>query len=124
MMLGLLTVDAKASIMLTTESITEELGMQRVYAFGSVTTEQGPKTVKVASVVVDQQTINFWLHEQGFSKTTSLAPCAVWMCKAGFDEAKAMFMTGFDEASWYNFMLIHLFIVHLLFSSEAVLAVY
>ena len=42
--------------------------------------------------------VDFWLSGDGFSKTTSLCPCSVWMVKAGYDAKKALFDVGMENS--------------------------
>ena len=54
--------------------------------------------LEVASVTfADSAKIDYYMSDSGFAKSSSLAPCAVWMCKAGFEDAKAMFTSHFME---------------------------
>ena len=46
--------------------------------------------------------IEYYLSETNFAKSASLAPCAVWMCKAGLDETKSLFKCG-EETSTVSF---------------------
>ncbi len=46
----------------------------------------------------DGADIDYFLTDVGFSKSTNLAPCPVWLCKTGFEDSKALFEANVEES--------------------------
>ncbi len=45
----------------------------------------------------EETVIEYYLTDAGVCKAASPAPCAVFMCKPGFEENKSMFVSKLDE---------------------------
>ena len=60
---------------------------------------QNKEPAKVASVDFNETSIDYYLSDAGVSKASSPAPCAVFMCKPGFEENKSMFCSKLGEMS-------------------------
>ena len=49
-LLSLIYSDSKSSALIAADKLREDLGDQRVFAFGVVSTEEGPRSVKAGGV--------------------------------------------------------------------------
>ncbi|CAE7035549.1 unnamed protein product [Symbiodinium sp. CCMP2592] len=94
-LLGAMFSDSRSCAIIAATSLTKELAGERIYAFGSISTEQSPKSVKaVASATFgdgDGITMHYFMSAEGFQKLTSLCPCPVWFVKPVTDAKKALF---------------------------------
>lgn len=80
---------------------------RKLWVFGTVSTESGPKSIKVASATFDGDLkIDYYITADGWSKATSPVPCAGWMCKSGLAEDKALFK-GFSEDEQLELVDVH-----------------
>ncbi|CAE7241210.1 unnamed protein product [Symbiodinium sp. CCMP2592] len=127
-LLSALVVDAKGNTLMPEAVVNASMESTTLWGFGTVSTEPGSKSLKVARCNFGNNAVpvDYFLHYEGFSKPTSLVPCAVWMIKAGFEEKKAMFASqiedmvrDFSDASG-NKVTVHLQMPALRFRPEAV----
>ncbi|CAE7717113.1 unnamed protein product [Symbiodinium sp. CCMP2456] len=124
--------DSRSSAVIAATSLSKELAGERIFAFGSVSTEQGPKSVKVASATFGNGgngiTMHYFMSAEGFQKLTSLCPCPVWFVKAVADAKKALFVSSELEETMEcsdahgGKVTVHLRVPYIAIREEAVLS--
>lgn len=96
-LLGAITVDGKSSALMDDSNLKSEMGGERIFAYGNLSSEYAQRSLKVATIIMDKASIPLYMTGEGYNKTMSLAPCAVWLMKPGFEEKKAFFTSQFES---------------------------